>query len=183
MDFQCGYCEGSSNCSISQECADPQVLIDGQQCPPHIIDDFSPSCGPPNGETLITIYGTRLGTMFDSFNNSDSIMVGDLACTPRRDDYVPGRRISCLISGSLEVGPYPLAVTLTRVDGSVSPTILAKEDFMVVRPTLSSVEPGFGPIAGGSMLRIRGTGLDIGNDDSVRVILDRDGAAGMCEVM
>ena len=54
---------------------------------------------------------------------------------------------------------------------------------MVVQTSLISVEPVFGPIAGGSMLRIRGTGLDIGNDDSVMVILDRDGAAGMCPVM
>ena len=179
MDFQCGYCTGISDCSISQECTDSQAVTDGQQCPPHMIGEFSPTSGPPSGGTVITITGTNLGVTFDDFG-PDSITVGGVPCTPCSDGYEPGRRISCQISGSLgDVGPKPVVVTLTRVVGG-EVSVPAMEEFMVVRPTLSSVEPGFGPIAGSSMLRIRGTGLDIGNDDSVTVTLD---AAGMCRVM
>ena len=76
-----------------------------------------------------------------------------------------------------------LIVTLTRLTGGVPMpvSVEAPEQFMVVRPTLNSVEPGFGPIAGGSELTIRGTGLDIGN--TATVTLDTDGAAGTCQVM
>jgi hypothetical protein len=42
---------------------------------------------------------------------------------------------------------------------------------MVTMPTISSVEPLFGPIAGGSELVVSGTGLDIGN--TATVILNR----------
>ncbi len=160
------------------------IYTDGQQCPDHTIEEFTPSSGPPSGGTIITITGTNLGVIFDDFA-ANSITVGGTLCTPLRISYEPGRRIRCQISASLEVGEHHLVVTLTRHSRGVPRPVVvsATEDFMVIRPTLGSVEPGFGPIAGGSWLRIRGTGLDIGNDDSVWVILDRDSAAGDCRVV
>ena len=46
----------------------------------------------------------------------------------------------------------------------------AEDDLTVTLPTVSSVSPTIGPIAGGSSLRVEGTGLDVGN--SARVFLN-----------
>ena len=169
-------------CSISQECVGSPIVTDAMQCPTHQIDSFTPSSGPPSGGTIITITGTNLGVRFEDFADN-SIMIGGVVCSPLSMGYESGRRIRCQIMDSLPEGAHRLKVTLDRLVEGVLMTIsvLAMDDFTVVRPTLSSVDPVFGPIAGGSELRIRGIGLDIGS--SVTVTLDRDGAAGMCQVM
>ena len=180
IDFQCGYCQGSTMCAVSEECTmGTSFFTSGQQCPTHTIDSFSPSSGPPSGGTNITITGTNLGVVFEDFA-ADSITVGGVICTPLSEGYQPGTQITCQISGPLPVGEQVLTVTLKRERESVlvAFAIQATDRFMVVAPTLSSVEPEFGPIAGGTLLRIRGTGLDIGTPGSVTVYL-QNGTA-MC---
>ncbi len=44
--------------------------------------------------------------------------------------------------------------------------------FNAVNPIVSSVTPTFGPIAGGTKLTVRGTGLRAGNHENTRVSLD-----------
>ncbi len=75
------------------------------------------------------------------------------------------------------VGNSLLQVTLAR-DNVTSG--LANTQFDVVLPSVMSVSPVFGPIAGGSQLTIMGTGLDVGNTAYSTL----DGSTGpVCEIM
>ena len=177
--FQCGWCVGDvapTRCSIEAECTDsvtqPRLLASDDLCLDRAIDAFSPTSGPPNGGTLITITGRDLGMTIDDFDPPNSITVGGVMCTPLSMGYVSGRTVLCRTGANLPVGLQELVVR--RRSGRVFET--ATEGFLVVMPTVSSVEPEFGPIAGGSVLRISGTGLDISSPGSVRVTLG--GAAG-----
>ena len=159
----------------------PPLLTMGGQCPRPNITDFSPSSGPPNGGTIIDITGSDLGVTFAEFleDDFDSIAIGGddetrrVACTPvNMEDYVSGKRIFCRTGPGMELGAQRLFISLRRDSGIVN--VSATQQFMVVLPTLTSVEPAFGPIAGGSTLTVRGTGLNIGNSAMVRL----DGATG-----
>ena len=186
-DFQCGWCE-SRTCLVDVKCTSPPPFLTmGGQCPPPIITDFSPSSGPPNGGTLVEITGSDLGVTFAEFleDDFDSITIGGnnetrrVACIPvNMEDYVSGKRIFCQTGPDMAPGAQQLFISLRKDSGIVN--VSATQQFMVVLPTLISVEPSFGPIAGGSTLTVRGTGLNIGNSAMVRL----DEAAGPeCSIM
>ena len=162
----CGWCDSSSQptCSIDDdtECMGSlPFYTTGPQCPDHRISSFSPYSGPPSGGTIITIRGRDLGVTFDDFSAPNSITVGGVTCTPLSMGYESGTTVLCETGAGLPLNAQNLVVTLLRDGAPVAVT--APAEFMVIRPTLISVEPVFGPIAGGSELRVSGTGLDIGN--------------------
>ncbi len=177
-NFQCGWCESSSPCRIDELCpGSTPVITMGGQCPGPVITSVSPSCGPPSGGSTITITGTDLGVTFADFAPPNSIVVSGVPCIAINMDYVPGTRVLCVTGGGMIVGDRLLQVTLSR-DNVASG--LANIQFDVVLPSVMSVSPVFGPIAGGSQLTIMGTGLNVGN--SARITLD--GSTGpVCEVM
>ena len=130
-----------------------------------MIDRFHPPSGPPDGGTLIVITGITLGMHFADFMEAgSSITVGGVACIPIDMDYISGRQILCRTGSGMQEGPQRVEVSIMDSSG------ITTGRFMVVLPTVSSVEPAFGPIAGGSRLTINGTGLDIGA--STRITLD-----------
>ena len=169
-DFQCGWCE-SRICLVDAKCmSSPFFLTKGGQCPHPIITDFFPTSGPPNGGTLLDIRGSDLGVTFAEFleDEFDSIAIGGdgetrrVACTPvNMEDYISGKRVFCRTEPSMALGAQRLFISLRRDSGIVN--VSATQQFIVVLPTLTSVEPAFGPIAGGSILTVKGTGLNIGN--------------------
>ena len=163
-EILCGWCDSSSQptCSINDvtECMGSHFYTTRPQCPVHRISSFSPSSGPPRGGTIITIHGRDLGVTFDDFSAPNSITLGGVSCTPLSMGYESGTTVLCQTGAGLSVGPQDLVVTLLR---GGAPVAVTAQGFVVVRPTLTSVEPVFGPIAGGSELRVNGTGLDIGN--------------------
>ena len=165
----CGWCNSSSECSIDAdtECGSLPFYTNGPQCPNHRISSFLPSSGPPSGGTIITIRGRDLGVTFDDFSAHNSITLGGVTCTPLSRGYESGTTVLCETGAVLPLDAQDLVVTLLRDGANVSVTA---EGFMVIRPTLTRVEPEFGPIAGGSELRVSGTGLDIGN--TARVTLN-----------
>ena len=124
--------------------------------------------------------GTDLGVTFDDFDSPSVITVGGLTCTPLSDNYLSGERVLCNTTSDLPLGEQALVVSLER-DSGVTP-VTASERFTVVLPTLMSVDPAFGPIAGGTEVIIEGTGLDIGNSATVTV-LAVDGASAACNIM
>ena len=169
----CGWCVSSSQptCSINDdtECmGSPPFYTTGPQCPDHRISSFSPSSGPPSGGTIIAIRGRDLGVTFDDFSAPNSITVGGVSCTLLSMGYESGTTVLCETGAGLPSNAQNLVVTLLR--GGAPVAVTAPSGFMVISPTLISVEPVFGPIAGGSELRVSGTGLDIGN--TARVTLN-----------
>lgn len=170
--YPCGWCGNpTSKCSITEECSVstsvPALLTMGRQCPDPTITSIFPTSGPSYGGTIITIIGTDLGVTINDFNADNSIKIGGMACIPLSRDYISGRQILCETQNTTELGRVKLVVNLTRLSGIVTAT--ANTLFNVIEPNVTSVEPTYGPIAGGSVLTIRGTDLNIGN--SARVTL------------
>ena len=124
--------------------------------------------------------GTDLGVTFDDFDSPSGITVGGVTCTPLSDNYMTGERVLCETTSVLPLGEQTLVVSLER-DSLITP-VTASEPFTVVLPTLMSVDPAFGPIAGGTEVIIGGTGLDIGNSATVTV-LTVDGTETPCSDM
>ena len=54
-----------------------------------VVLQFSPSAGPTDGGTNISINGSNLGMRFEDIK---SIMIGDAHCDPHRASYVVGGR-------------------------------------------------------------------------------------------
>ena len=67
-------------------------------------------------------------------------------------------------------GPKDIIITVQR--GTSSDTVVGGSLFTVVAPTVTGVEPSFGPMSGGTSITIRGTGLNISNVEDTRVTLD-----------
>ena len=169
--FECGWCRTASSdtCSIDAECTNsqttPPLLITGNQCPAHVITNFSPRSGPPSGGTLITITGTDLGVTIADFDPPNGrITVGGVDCTLQEEGYIQGRSVRCITGADLAEGEQELVVSLLRTSGIVAES---GGNFLVVKPTVSSVNPEFGPIAGGSLLTISGTNLDISSSATI----------------
>ena len=162
--YPCGWCKGpESRCSVAEECtgSSSTLLTMGTQCPAPIITSFSPMSGPPDGGTVVTIHGTDLGVSINDFASEHSIRVGDAPCVSLNTSYISGKQVLCRTTNATQLGGNKLVINLTRVTGPV--TVIAQELFHVLLPTVVSVWPVFGPIAGGSILTIEGTDFDIGN--------------------
>ena len=158
--FQCGWCDTS--CTVSEECSISLITM-GTQCPAPSITSISPTSGPSKGRTVITINGRNLGVTFSDFNASDSIELtvngANVRCVPLSDGYMSGTLVLCRTMPISSVGTYSLVVNLPRSTGSSTAT----SNFEILLPTITDVNPLFGPIAGGTVLTITGTNLNIGN--------------------
>ena len=166
--YPCVWCgDPTSQCSISEECnvSTSTIFTMGTQCPDPIIMSISPTSGPLDGGTIITILGTDLGVTVNDFHIENSIKIGERACTPLMTDYISGKQILCMTQKTTKVGRKSLIIKLSRLNGVV--IVTASMPFYVINPIVNSVEPAFGPKAGGTMLTIRGTDLNIGNSANV----------------
>ena len=168
-EYNCGWCPNEvSKCSISNECtlqSSSSLITVGQQCPPPSILGFTPTSGPPDGGTVITILGTDLGVSIEDFRSIYSIRIGKSPCVPLSSGYIAGKRVLCRTINTTEIGRKQLVVNLTRLSGPF--VVTAPQLFDIVQPNVVSLNPSFGPIAGGSALVIRGLHFDIGNNATV----------------
>ena len=167
--FECGWCDRPSGmtdtCSFIRDCPS-QLLTSGSQCPEPTITGFTPNSGPPQGGTTITINGTNLGVSFNDFTGN-SIQVGGVDCTPvNPDSYIPGRRVSCTTTSSVG-NPGLKTILITLPNGSRT----SDTQFNVVSPRITGVFPSRGPQAGGTLLTVYGTDLNIGNVEDTRITL------------
>ena len=172
--FDCGWCSGSSDdmCRVSEDCHSPaQFATAPSGCPAATITSVFPASGPPEGGTTVTITGTDLGVTYDDVANN--VTISSSRCITQEDGYIPGTQIVCETSVS-GPGPKDLIVTVQR--GTSSSVIVGGSLFTVVAPTVTGVEPSFGPMSGGTSITIRGTGLNISNVEDTQVTLD--GEAG-----
>ena len=165
LGVDCGWCDDPvGTCFIPEECGGLNNTVNSV-CPalrPPTILRLFPFSGPPNGGTVIYIYGMNLGmTPGDFFIPGSNITIGGVLCTPLMVGYSPGERILCRTGSGMSEGVQEVVVNLIR-NSSRTVATARFSGFMVVVPTVSSVEPAFGPIAGGSRLTIQGTALNSG---------------------
>ena len=170
-DFQCGWCD--NRCvGVSAICSTNFTTV-SSGCPAPMITVISPDSysGPTEGGTTLTINGTDLGT---SFSDIVSITVGSLTCTPIENSYLAGRSVTCDISsGSQTQGSVDVVVRVSRMGGANQN---ATTQFRFGQPRVYSVSPSYGPAAGGTIVRVRGEDLNIGNTERTTVSLVTTGS-------
>ena len=169
--FDCGWCDGSSDdmCHVSEDCRSPaQFATAPSGCPAATITSVLPASGPPEGGTTVTITGTDLGVTYADISR---VTIGSSPCITQENSYIPGTQIVCETTAfTSDPGPKDLIITVQR--GAGSPPVVGRSLFTVVAPTVTGVEPSFGPMSGGTSITIRGTGLNISNVEDTRVTLD-----------
>ena len=164
--FECGWCNGSSSCRVSEECS--QFVTTSERCPAGQITGVTPSSGPVEGGTTITIIGTDLGVTYADVENR--VMISSSACTTQPDGYISGTQIVC-VTTAITTTPGLKDVIITLARGR-SPVVIGAAFFNVVVPAVTGIEPALGPMSGGTSITIRGTGLNVGNTEDTRVTLD-----------
>ncbi len=114
---------------------------------------------------------------FIDIQNS-TLTLGGVACTPLNMDYIPWRQFVCETTNFVTGGSKDFSLTI----GSRVATISA--GFFTAVVTVSSVTPIIGPVAGGTTLTMRGTGLDVGNQEDIRVSLEVSGGSRyVCNIL
>ena len=169
--FDCGWCDGSSDavCRVSEDCRSPaQFATTPSGCPAVTITSVLPASGPPEGGTTVTITGTDLGVTYDDIVNN--VMISSSPCIMQEDGYISGTQIVCKTT-AFTSGPGPKDIIITVQRGTSSDTVVGGSLFTVVAPTVTGVEPSFGPMSGGTSITIQGTGLNISNVEDTRVTL------------
>ena len=168
--LECAWLNPSNSCVIDTT---PAVTTDDLQCPNPVITAISPTMGPPEGGTAITITGTGLGTMFSDIDGR--VMINGQPCETagQEEGYVPGLEIVCETPNLGTAGDLTIMVTLPRENGDVIAS--SPVAFTTVTPSVTGVEPEFGPVAGGTRVRVMGTSLGIGNvEDTTVTVNDED---------
>ncbi|XP_037677178.1 plexin-B3 isoform X3 [Choloepus didactylus] len=134
-------------------------------CPMPSIHSIEPLTGPPEGGLALTILGSNLGRDFADVE--DAVRVAGLPCSPDPALYqISARlpRIVCVTSPAPNgtAGPVQVAVR-SRPPG------ISSQRFTYQDPVLLSLNPRWGPQAGGTQLTIRGQNLHTGSNISAFV--------------
>jgi len=157
--FECGWCDGNSvdTCHVSEECLSPaQFVTSSASCPAAQIMSVTPSSGPVEGGTTITITGTDLGVTYADIENS--VNISSSLCITQENGYIPGTQIVCETTVFTSApGSKDVIVTVQR--GIGSDVARGASLFSVVEPTVTGIEPAIGPMSGGTSIIIRDLGF------------------------
>ncbi|XP_010215679.1 PREDICTED: plexin-A4-like, partial [Tinamus guttatus] len=94
-DFECGWCEGQSQCTLKQHCPaqDSQWLELSStkgKCTNPKITHINPVTGPREGGTKVTIRGENLGLEFRDI--ASHVRVAGVECRPLVEGYIPAEQ-------------------------------------------------------------------------------------------
>ena len=131
--------------------------------------------GPVAGGTTITVMGTNLGVTFDDISTSQ-LLLGTTSCTPINQSYISGTQFVCETTNFISPGDRTLVLNI----GSRNSTSTAPP-FQALQPTVTEIVPNLGPVAGGTLVTVRGVDLDIGNQADTVVYLD--GQTANCTIV
>ena len=121
--------------------------------------------------------GTDLGVTFADIQNS-TLTLGGVACTPLVTGYIPWQQFVCQTTNFVTEGSKEFSLTIgSRI------AIVHAGSFTAVDPTVNSVTPTFGPMAGGTKVVVNGTGLNVGNQEDTRVSLEINGSNYVCNIL
>ena len=157
--YGCGWCGGTSRCVEPETC--PSITNQLLNCPSPMLRSVSPSSGPFGGGTRLIITGTDLEVTVGDIAN---VTVGGVNCSVQPDGFKPGAQFVC-VTGNYPHGgmpqTVPISVTINR-SGHMAPA-QSNLTYTYVRPSISSVFPKSGPMAGGTNVTIAGLFLNVGN--------------------
>ena len=171
--YGCGWCGGTSRCVEPETC--PSITNQLLNCSSPVLRSVSPSSGPFGGGTRLTITGTDLGV---TVGNIVNVTVGGVNCIVQPGGYVAGKQVMCVTGNYSSGGTQRIPVNiLMNVSGSLVPA-QSNLTYTYVRPSISSVFPKSGPMAGGTNVTIEGMSLNVGNGVK-RVLLN----GAMCVIL
>lgn len=126
--------------------ADPAAVA-GAKPPKPVVTKLSPSSGPAFGGALVTIKGKNLGT-------ARAVLFGTQKGTQLK--VMSDRKVQVLTPASAEGF---VDVRVQTKGGTSAKTPQARFDFFNQRPQVTSISPGSGPISGGTVVTVTGTGF------------------------
>lgn len=181
--FNCGWCQSSSSCEVNDQCIDEKKndwLNRSQTCPNPKIYSFSPTTGPYEGGTNVTIHGENLGKNFQQIYSG--IKVAGMSCMPFANLYVDTKKIVCTVDspGDFKNRQGKILIQISDFRGE------SLNDFQFVDPSISDFEPKFGPVSGGTIVTITGKYLNAGSmikayiDELPCVILNVEENQALC---
>uniref|UniRef100_A0A8C6T6S4 Plexin A2 n=1 Tax=Neogobius melanostomus TaxID=47308 RepID=A0A8C6T6S4_9GOBI len=151
--FECGWCSGEGRCTLRHHCPpiSPYATrwlnmnTKNVKCTNPRITEVTPTAGPPEGGTRVTIHGTNLGLAFSDMVNN--VEVAGVRCTPVEEGYIIAEQIVC------EMDPAPLDSRAGPVQlcvGDCRPELRARSSqlysFVVRAPPLTLTKYTVNPI-------------------------------------
>ncbi|XP_026472464.1 plexin-A4 [Ctenocephalides felis] len=183
--YGCGWCQSSDRCEVKEQCdlAKNHTMVwlnHSKTCPNPEIHSFSPELGPWEGGTNITIQGINLGKTFEDIYTG--LTIADMNCQPYRHLYVKTKEIVCIVDSPGENEPRkgPVIVRVETYTGQ------SKYNFSFVNPVITGISPKYGPVSGGTRLRITGKYMNAGSrieafiDNIPCEILSTDATEALC---
>ncbi|CAI8020286.1 Plexin-A4 [Geodia barretti] len=155
--FDCEYCKSTSplSCLLGDRCND--VIDDLGDCELPQIISVSPSSGPTEGGTVVTVRGTNLAITRSQIRN---VTIAGAECAIIDDSYRPGIEFQCRTGRSVGgKGSYQVEIEFGYLT-----MIRRGSAFTYEVPTLDSLSPVRGPQAGKTMVTITGYNLNIGTN-------------------
>ncbi|XP_060822188.1 plexin-A4 [Bombus pascuorum] len=164
--YDCGWCQSTDRCEVKDNCErnTGMWLNSNQTCPNPEIHSFEPVMGPWEGNTNVTIRGINLGQTFMDIYRG--VMVGGLPCEPYRELYIRTKQIVCRVDGpGTEEGKRgPVIVRIEDFRGQ------SEFNFEFVDPQILSISPKYGPMSGGTTVRITGKYMNAGS--TIKAFID-----------
>ncbi|XP_076307717.1 plexin-A2-like isoform X1 [Tachypleus tridentatus] len=173
--FRCGWCQKTQSCHVKEQCESNTMWLDrNQSCPNPVIQSISPTSGPIEGGTNITISGINLGRVFEDIVHGVTIKVSDnkhgridIPCKPFRELYVKTTRIVCEV-GSLQERTSHTSSTASIIGPVVvkvlnDHTATSSTTYEFVKPVINNINPSKGPKSGGTHLKIWGIHMNAGS--------------------
>ncbi len=161
--FDCAWCGNPAACDVEDQCSGSPIT-DFTSCPSPTITSISPESGWITGGTIITIEGTNLGVAYSDVDGS--VYLGStFVCNTSEALYKPGVQIGCETPDFGDLGtPVELPVIVVLESGNAT-----GPEYSVETPSVTAVDPSFGPVSGGVLVTMTGTSLAIGNLDNTMV--------------
>ncbi|XGW30401.1 hypothetical protein V3C99_009406, partial [Haemonchus contortus] len=149
----CSWCSGR----CSHDCPQPpqDVICDRPQ-----IVSFTPSSGPIEGGTKMTITGRDLGSTIDEVK--DRVFVAGSRCPVIH--YEISKKIVCRVEKGISSGP--VRVTVGKTGSRTAESTLL---YSFVETNVFSAYPPFAPVSGGTKITLYGQNLDVGSDVKVQI--------------
>ncbi|KHJ88114.1 IPT/TIG domain protein [Oesophagostomum dentatum] len=151
--WSCSWCSGR----CSHECPQPAQEV---VCDRPLITSFSPSSGPMEGGTEVTIHGRDLGSTIEDVR--DRVFVAGSRCTVI--SYEISKKIVCRVEKG--TGSGPIRVTIGKTSSRAAESVML---YSFVEVTVFSVYPVFAPVSGGTKITLYGQNLDAGSNATVRI--------------
>ncbi|XP_013794744.1 plexin-A2-like [Limulus polyphemus] len=176
--YSCGWCQASKSCQVYDRCQQNATmwLERKQTCPNPKIKRFSPTSGPLEGGTEITVHGINLGRIFGDIDGGVTIKVTDqkygridIPCKPIKEKYIKTRELVCEVESPVNLtsshGSQLSGPIVVKIQHEFTATSLGRYSF--VNPAIASISPSKGPQSGGTLLKIWGLHMDAGSHAEV----------------